>query len=226
MIFDSCPNMLNAIIFDFDGVICESVEAKTEAFRKLFRDHPQHLEKIIQFHMANGGMSRYEKFKIIYRDFLKKELTEKESLQLGQRFTEYAYDSVVKSVFVKGAYEFLDRYHKKFSLFIVSGTPQDEMISIVKKRKLDKFFKAIYGSPATKTVLIKIILDKNKMHPDQVIFVGDSMNDYSGARQAGVEFIARIHPQYSEVFKGAKIDKKIHDLAQLDHWIAKISSKP
>lgn len=213
--------MLKAIIFDFDGVICESVEAKTEAFRKLFQEHPQHLEKIIQFHIANGGMSRYEKFKTIYRDFLKRELTEKESLQLGQRFTEYSYDAVVKSMFVRGAYEFLNKYHKQFSLFIASGTPQEEIISIVRERKLDQFFEGIYGSPATKTALIMTILHKRKINTDQVIFVGDSINDYMGAQQTGVRFIGRIHPQYPNPFKDIEIEHQIKDLTELDKWVGK-----
>lgn len=213
--------MLSTIIFDFDGVICESVEAKTEAFRKLFQDYPKYLEKIVEFHMANGGMSRYEKFRIIYRDFLKLELTEKESLQLGQRFTEYSYDSVVKSMFVRGAYEFLNKYYKKFSLFIASGTPQEEIVSIVKERELDHFLKGIYGSPPAKAALIMKILHEKKIDPDQVIFVGDSMNDYIGASQAGIRFIGRIHPRYSNPFKDVPVEEQITDLTELDKWVEK-----
>ncbi|GAF78578.1 unnamed protein product, partial [marine sediment metagenome] len=33
--------MIKAIIFDFDGVIVESSDIKTEAFRELFQDYPQ-----------------------------------------------------------------------------------------------------------------------------------------------------------------------------------------
>ena len=59
---------LKAIIFDFDGVICESVEAKTEAFRKVFLDYPEHLDEIIAYHMTQGGVSRYIKFEYIFRE--------------------------------------------------------------------------------------------------------------------------------------------------------------
>ena len=213
--------MLDAIIFDFDGVICESVAAKTEAFRKLFRDHPEHLERIVQFHTVNGGMSRYEKFKVIYRDFLKRELTEKESLQLGQWFTEYSYDSVVKSVFVRGAYEFLNKYYKKFALFIASGTPQEEMISIIEERKLGRFFQGVYGSPRTKAALITTILREKKFDADKIVFVGDSINDYTGASQTGIRFIGRIHPQCPNSFQDLHIEKQITDLTELDEWVQK-----
>ena len=106
--------MLKAIIFDFDGVICESVEVKTEAFRKLFEQYPDQIDEILKVHVQNGGISRFVKFKWVYEDILKRPLSEKESEALGQKFSEYAYELVVKSPFVKGALEFLQNYHKRY----------------------------------------------------------------------------------------------------------------
>ena len=56
---------IKAIIFDFDGVIVESMDIKTQAFAHLFRKCSEDIiKKVIQLHLDNGGMSRYEKFKI------------------------------------------------------------------------------------------------------------------------------------------------------------------
>ena len=57
--------MIKAIIFDFDGVICESVNVKTIAFKKLFADYPEHQDRIVEYHLVNGGISRYEKLRIL-----------------------------------------------------------------------------------------------------------------------------------------------------------------
>ncbi len=211
--------MLSAIIFDFDGVICESVDAKTEAFKKLFQGYPKHLDKIIQFHIVNGGMSRYEKFKVIYRDFLKLELTEEESRRLGEQFTEYSYDAVVNSAFVKGAYEFLNKYYKRLPLFVVSGTPQEEMISVVRERKLSHFFQGVYGSPQLKAALIRKILSERNLAADKVVFVGDSINDYTGADHAGVRFVGRVRPKHPNPFRDVRVEKLVEDLEELDTWI-------
>jgi beta-phosphoglucomutase-like phosphatase (HAD superfamily) len=51
---------VQAVIFDFDGVIVESMDIKTQAFVELFRDHPEHHETIVRLHLENGGMSRYD----------------------------------------------------------------------------------------------------------------------------------------------------------------------
>ena len=54
---------VDAIFFDFDGVILESVEVKGWAFGRLFENHPEHVDEIVAFHHANGGMSRFDKFR-------------------------------------------------------------------------------------------------------------------------------------------------------------------
>jgi len=211
--------MLKAIIFDFDGVICESVEVKTEAFRKLFQDYPKQLDQILQFHMDNGGMSRFEKFKIICRDFLRQELTEEHSKKLGRKFTEYSYQAVIAAPFVKGAGEFLEKYYKTFLFFIVSGTPQEEMVSIVKEKGLEKYFKGVLGAPRLKGELLKLILLQNKLDKSEVIFVGDSRTDYEGAKEAGMKFIGRLHEEYPNPFVGMEVAALINDFGELEFQI-------
>jgi beta-phosphoglucomutase-like phosphatase (HAD superfamily) len=50
--------MLRAIVFDFDGVILESADIKTNAFRALFASYPEHVDQIVDFHLRNAGVSR------------------------------------------------------------------------------------------------------------------------------------------------------------------------
>jgi phosphoglycolate phosphatase-like HAD superfamily hydrolase len=50
------------IFLDFDGVIKESVEAKSAAFVHLFEGFGDDVSKRVRsHHEANGGMSRFEK---------------------------------------------------------------------------------------------------------------------------------------------------------------------
>lgn len=79
--------MKKAIVFDFDGVILESMDVKTRAFRDLFEDYPEHNDEIVRFHLDNGGMSRFEKFRIIYRDILSLPLSESEFERLSTKFS-------------------------------------------------------------------------------------------------------------------------------------------
>ncbi len=211
--------MLKGIIFDFDGVICESVEAKTEAFRKVFLDHANHWDEIYAYHMKHGGISRYKKFEYIFREILKKPLSSELSEQMAQKFTEFAYDEVVKAPLVKGAQEFLNKYSKTLKLFVASGTPETEMVMIAKEKDLDRFFVEVYGSPKTKYEIAALILQQEKLKPEEVIFVGDAISDYEGAHQAGIRFIGRLHAKYKDPFQDEKIEGYINDLNDLDHLI-------
>ncbi|EAI6773129.1 HAD hydrolase-like protein, partial [Campylobacter coli] len=50
------------IIFDFDGVILDSVELKTQAFAELFKEFPKNkVQELVKYHIQNGGISRYHK---------------------------------------------------------------------------------------------------------------------------------------------------------------------
>ena len=208
--------MLKAIIFDFDGVICESVEAKIQAFRKLFQDYPHALDRIVKYHMDNGGLSRFVKFEYIYKEFLKKELTQAESNRLSEKFTEYCYEGVVNAPYVKGAYAFLKSFYQKYALFVVSGTPETEMTAIIKERQLEDFFKGVYGSPRLKDEIIRDILKKNGWAPHEAVFVGDSMNDEDASFKTGVRFIGRLHDQYPNPFRQKDdLIKDFHDLEKI-----------
>jgi len=211
--------MLKAIIFDFDGVICESNDIKTQAFKHLFRDHPGQLDEIVKYHAENGGLSRYEKFKVIYNDYLKKELMDEESSRLGEEFSRVCYKAVIEAPYVKGAFEFLEKYYAQLSLFIASGTPEDEMVAIVRQKGLEKYFKAVYGSPRSKQELINLILHENNINADQAVFVGDSINDQEGAEKAGVHFIGRLQKNQLNPFRNLPSEKLIWDLENLESII-------
>ncbi len=213
-----------AILFDFDGVILESVDIKIEAFRKLFQDYPEHLNQIIEYHVQNGGISRFEKFKTIYRDFLKRELTEAESKKIGEKFSEFALQGVLKAPFVRGALEFLNKHYQKLLLFVVSGTPDEEMQSIIEYRGLRKFFKGVYGSPHSKFEIIMDILKEFNVKKSQVVFVGDSINDYEGASQAGIKFIGRVKKGAANPFLAVPLEGILEDLNSLEKFLTRQSS--
>src|SRR5207245_1866358 len=128
--------LLKAIALDFDGVILESVDLKTRAFRALFKDYPQHLDRIAQFHLDNTGLSRYEKFDVIYREFLGLSLSGEEKDRLGREFGRLVEREILECPFVPGARRFLDLVAFSYPVFVVSGAPENELRGIVEARGL------------------------------------------------------------------------------------------
>ena len=124
------------LLFDFDGVLAESVNIKTEAFRKMYLSHGEDFaNKVVEFHEANGGVSRYEKFKVFNGDWLGETITEEKVNELADVFSNLVVKGVVNAQEVKGANEFLET-SKKYTKFIITGTPTIEIKPILEQRKI------------------------------------------------------------------------------------------
>ena len=187
--------MIKAIIFDFDGVLVESADIKTEAFRDIFSRWPDKAKDGLDYHRQNMGISRYVKFEHFYRNVICQPYSQEIGEQLAQEFSQLVLDKVKRASFVKGAKEFLEDDYQQYLLFIASGTPQNEMDSIVLAKDIGKYFRGIFGSPASKAEIVNNILTKYSLDKDEIIFVGDALSDKLAAEETGVKFILRINQE-------------------------------
>ena len=180
-----------AIFFDWDGVITDSVNIKTDSYYDMFIDFGKEVqEKVKQHHLQNGGMSRFEKFKLYYKDFLGIEIDENKVKELSNQFSKLVKEKVANAPFIDGAVETIKKeYNKGTILFVVSGTPTDEMKEIATNKGLAKYFREICGSPKKKTPWVKELLEKYNLKPDDCLFIGDAMTDYNAANECGLNFL-------------------------------------
>ena len=192
--------MIKIIILDFDGVLVESVHVKTSAFKQLFQEYPAAISEITAYHENNGGISRFEKISYIYREILKQDLSAAMHENLCQRFSALVLQGVVAAPSVPGAEKFLYFCQERVPLMILSGTPEDELQTIVSARGWNKFFEGVYGSPTTKVEYLTTICTKQGIQPQEALYVGDARTDYEAAQKAGVQFIGRINLDVPEQF--------------------------
>lgn len=206
--------MIKGIIFDFDGVIVESTDIKTEAFAKLFKPEGEEIvDKVVSYHKNNMGVSRFDKFRYIYSNILHREFNSKEFETLCGSFATLVVDAVIAAPFVSGAQEFLRENLKLYRFFVVSATPQEEISDIARRRGLDRVFKSVYGSPLAKSDAVKKILREERFAASDTLYIGDAMTDYSAAKGNNVKFIARIKDE-EDIFE--KIGcLKIKDFSEL-----------
>lgn len=203
----------DAIVFDFDGVIVESADIKTEAFRNLFAARPADVDRIVAFHQRHAGISRYEKFDRIYADILHIPLSSTERVSLGNRFSELVVEAVVNCPPVPGAEEALGSLFGTVPLLLASGTPEDELEIIVRRRGLAAFFFEVHGSPRGKAEIIFNAAHTHGWSLERMVMIGDAMTDYDAARATGLGFIGRVPAAAKSPFPpGTRI---VHDLLEL-----------
>lgn len=213
---------IKAIIFDFDGVIAESVNVKTEAFAEIYRPYGENIvKKVVRHHLANGGVSRFDKFKIYHKEFLGKKITNKQIKVLSTQFSCLVVQKVINAPYVPGAIDFIKNNYKKYTLFISSGTPEYEMKKIAIQRKIVSYFKCIYGSPDTKNTHVRKIVKSNSYAKNEVVFIGDSTSDRDAALENKIHFIARVNDKDSPLLNEKNI---IEDLRNLKRYLFSLTN--
>jgi len=213
--------MIKALIFDFDGVIVESVDIKTEAFRELFKDHPEQLEALIEYHLHHGGVSRVEKIRYFYRELLRQPLSQDDLNALCERFSDLVVEKVIAASFVQGAQELLQWAKGKFDMHIVSGTPQEEIREVIGQRKLGSYFTEVFGSPRTKKDIVAEIISRHHYDPDKVVLIGDAITDLEAAKAHGLAFLARETETSGDWINNEYITGRFPDLQGVKQWIVK-----
>ncbi len=180
------------IIFDCDGVILDSNKVKTDAFYEIGRKYNDDAAReLVDFHVSNGGISRYVKLKFFIKQILPKYIENHHEIKIKNLLDDYA--TKVKEGLLKckvaSSLQIIKRDLSNLKYSIVSGGDQKELRYIFKIRKLDYIFNAgIFGSPDDKeTILLRELKNKNFLMP--ALFIGDSKYDYVAANNCGVDFL-------------------------------------
>ena len=179
-----------AIIFDFDGVILDSMPVRTYGFREIFKAYPNgHVDELIAYHLANGGMSRFEKIRYFYEKILRKSISEAQIMAYAAEFSTIMKANLMDpALLMTPTMEFIQKCSVKFPLHIASGSEEKELNQICTALHIASYFNSIHGSPTPKPELVSNILHTNMYNPKNVIFIGDSYNDFEAADLNGIPF--------------------------------------
>lgn len=181
------------IFFDFDGVILDSVDCKTQAFYEMYLPYGEAIaNEVKKYHLENGGVSRFKKFEFWEKKYFNRVLSKRELKILCDNFSKKVLNKVINSPKVKGVEFFLEKHYKSKNLFIITGTPTNEIKQITKSIGIDHFFKEILGSPETKEFWGKFIINKYEINRDKILFIGDALTDLVAAKKLNLRFGLRL----------------------------------
>lgn len=178
------------IIWDFDGVIIFSNEVREEGFLSIFKEYDNQLvDELIQFHRINGGLSRYVKIRYFFEELLGKPVDEEKVIVLAQQFSEVMKSKLGdKRLLNPDWLSFMQKSGAKYIHHIASGSDGEELKGLCDSLAIAEHFGSINGSPTPKNQLVADILKENRYHVNDVVLIGDAINDFDAAKINGISF--------------------------------------
>lgn len=175
-------------IFDCDGVILDSNQIKTESFKETLSDFEDDLvNKFIEYHKNNGGISRFTKFKFFYENIIG--LNKNQNIdELLNKFNKIVFSKLCNANFIPGVISFIELLKKNNKkIYVVSGGLEKEIKEVFIKKNIYILFDEIFGSPTEKDIHTKKIISINKN--EHGVFFGDSKLDFDVANDNYIDFV-------------------------------------
>jgi phosphoglycolate phosphatase len=201
---------IKAIVFDFDGVLVDSVGLKNQAFEEIYQEHFGELTPDVQEYInKNGGLERAKRFTHFYQTTEGRDPSETELELLSKLFTLKIKQVMIDRAVMPGVAKTLDSLKAKgIPMYIASGTPHEELGEICQQIGLKEYFVDIYGAPNSKAWVIKKAFETYGVPFQQILMVGDSMIDWHAAHMTQCAFLG-VRSPYTIFPEGTEICQTI-----------------
>lgn len=184
----------NCILWDFDGVLIDSEQARIAGFEQVLAQYPAvELEALLEFHKRNGGLSRYVKFRHFFEIIRKEPVSENQIETLAAAFSDIMKKTMTNpALLIDDALSFVRI--QRIPMHIVSGSDGKELRFLCSALGIDHYFKSISGSPTPKIQLVKNLIENGWVVPRESCLIGDSFNDLEAAELNGIAFYGYNNP--------------------------------
>ena len=181
----SCWDRIRCVVFDFDGTLVESNAIKRDSFFEIF-DGFERSEAVVERVLSENPDADRHAIVPAVRDALSVAGVGSlpEPTALVAAYTELCEARVAECPAVPGAQEALECLRGRYPLYLDSSTPQDALARIVERRGWSRYFRAVLGRPTDKLANLRILADREKLAPREILLVGDGPSD----RAAALEF--------------------------------------
>ena len=159
---------------------------KTNAFRMALPDEPKlNVDKLIEYHLSNGGITRQKKFEYYYSK-IKNKCDPQKVLEASNRFAAICEKELLEVDLVPGIENFLMKHN--IPAYVVTGGNELEVNNVLIHKGLSHYFKIILGNPKSKDVNMSLLKDRG-FFVGKGLYFGDSKLDYELAIKYGLDFI-------------------------------------
>lgn len=183
---------IKVIFWDFDGVLMDSNAIRDLGFERVLSEFPKkQVNQLLIFHKANGGLSRYVKFRYFFEEIRKVSITDDEILILAERFSLIMKELLVNpKLLIEETINFVKENQGKYIMHITSGSDQDELRYLCQSMGIEHLFTSIHGSPKPKKEWVKELIETHGYSKEECLLIGDSENDFEAAKYSNIHFMA------------------------------------
>jgi len=206
---------MSLIIFDFDGVLADSLsdmlEFAQQTCNEMGVDHT-----VIPTDLSNLDVMSFATFGIACG--VPMELTG----EFVRRCTKKFAEKKTPPAMFDGLSDVIQKLSADNTLAVVTGNTTENVKSFLSHHGLQDCFHAIYGVdiPGTKVEKIKLVIDRLDAGNEAVLFIGDSLSDIHAARAANVRSIAvGWGHQTLEMLMRGKPDVIIHKPSEIFDYL-------
>jgi HAD superfamily hydrolase (TIGR01549 family) len=189
---------IKIIFWDFDGVIMNSNSIRDIGFEEVLKDFPKdHVSKLMEYHRANGGLSRYVKFRYFFEVIRGESITDAEVDWWANQFSIIMRRLLVNDqLLIEYTMLFITENYRNYRMHITSGSDQEELVYICKELGIYSFFISIHGSPKPKKEWISELISSHSYNKGECVLIGDSINDWEASEYNQIKFLSYNGNEY------------------------------
>lgn len=175
--------MIRCVVFDFDGTLVLSNEIKRNSFFEVTSIFPGGKSCMEAILLDTSG-DRYTVFNTFASQM---------SLSMFDLLNTYSHlceEKILLCPERSGAESLLRALkEKRINIYVNSATPVDQLRKIITRRYEHKFFKGVFGGYGEKISNLRTILALEKISRDEMIMIGDGIDDFEAAKIIGCGFV-------------------------------------
>lgn len=213
------PLSYNCFVFDCDGVILNSNKIKTNAFFDTALPYGKEpAQQLKEYHIKNGGISRFIKFEYFFSKILKIDFNKNNIDLISKDYGDKVFNELIKCEVSHNLSKLRDLF-PEVDWVVASGSFQEELREVFHLKSIAKYFnKGIYGSPCSKEeILLRELKEKNITLPG--LFIGDSVYDFMAAKMVGFDFVFMYKWTELDDWKSFCDQEKIKTVRDFDELI-------
>jgi phosphoglycolate phosphatase len=203
---------IKAIVFDLDGTLVDTMGGFADiAARLIAENYGLSEEKARAEYMRTSGMPFFKQLGALFPG-------NEKNAEVATQFEMDKLDVWRTNVVSDDTRAALQELKKKYPLAISSNNYARNVREFVKSENIDIDFPLGFqtGVSSKGKKHFKFLCDTLKARPDEILFIGDSLNDAKVAAECGVNFIAKLgtftEDDFHKVSHDIRCIKKISEL--------------